>query len=214
MNSFTGAVVTFPNLGIHLLLAEVMKFRKQLTLRDDFKSQSGWNDALNAYMVRELEALANTLESITYNPSGKTLEELKGEAADTNRQLSDDFAADSIGSDNLVMPTSPPIPITWDLSGADPDIPQVDVASMPNDIARSFVKGLDRLFVEATRLDSRHQRNTVTKYESRMLREIMNELYTICQRKGGEANRSDIPNGTLPNQYGGTFNGGGAAGAN
>ena len=50
-NTFRGANPEFPNLGIHFLLAEVIKFRKQLTVRQEFRSQSGWNDALNRYMV-------------------------------------------------------------------------------------------------------------------------------------------------------------------
>ena len=58
-NSFSGANLDFPNEGIHFLLAEVIKFRKQLTVRDEFRSQSGWADNLNRYMVTELEKLAS-----------------------------------------------------------------------------------------------------------------------------------------------------------
>ena len=42
-NTFKGANTEFPNLGIHFILAEIIKFRKQLTVRQEFKSQSGWN---------------------------------------------------------------------------------------------------------------------------------------------------------------------------
>ena len=74
----------------------------------------------------------------------------------------------------------------------------------PNDAARAFVTLLDTFFSEATRLDSRHQSSSITKYESVMLRSVLNELYTLTQRKGGEENKSDIPQGTLPSQEPGT----------
>ena len=50
-NTFKGANTEFPNLGIHFILSEIIKFRKQLTVRQEFKSQSGWNNALNRYSI-------------------------------------------------------------------------------------------------------------------------------------------------------------------
>ena len=96
--------------------------------------------------------------------------------------------------------------VTWDLSGADVDIPQLHPGNCPNDAARSFTAALDNFFVELTRLDSRHQPYSVTKYESVMMRSLLNILYTLTQRKGGEINRSDIPTGTLPSGESATFN--------
>ena len=58
-----------------------------------------------------------------------------------------------------------------------------------------------------TRLDSRHQPYSITKYESVMMRSLLNVLYTLTQRKGGETNRSDIPTGTMPSDEGTTFGG-------
>ena len=204
-NSFTGANLDFPNEGIHFLLAEVIKFRKQLTVRDEFRSQSGWQDNLNHYMVKELEKLADTLENITYYPDDITQEDLEMQAADTTRSLSDDFNERALSSDNVLMPVGLSRQVVWDLSGAHPDLPQPTQDLYPNDDARSFLKGVDKLFVELTRLDSRFQSQTITKYESVMIRAIMNTLYTITQRKGGEVNKSDIPSGTLPSQDPATF---------
>jgi len=90
-NTFRGSNVEFPNLGIHFILAEVIKIRKQLTVRQEFRSQSGWNDALNRYMVTEIEKLGDTLENITYNPDNLTLEELEGQAGDSTRSVADDY---------------------------------------------------------------------------------------------------------------------------
>lgn len=204
-NSFTGANMNFPNEGLHFLLSEVIKFRKQLTVRDEFKSQSGWHDSLNRYMATELEKVADTLENITYNPDEATLEELEAQAADTERSLSDDYNTRALTSDNILMPVGVSRQVVWDLTGADVDIPQVTTDAYPNDDARSFVKGLDKFFVELTRLDSRFQSQTITKYESVMMRSLLNTLYTITQRKGGEVNKSDIPSGTLPSQDPETF---------
>ena len=205
-NTFTGANVEFPNLGIHFILAEVIKFRKQLTVRQEFKSQSGWNNALNRYMVTEIEKLGDTLENITYNPDVLTLEELEAQAGDSTRSLSDDYNELALTQDNVLMPVGVNRKVTWDLSGADIDIPQLDPSNCPNDAARSFTAALDNFFVELTRLDSRHQPYSVTKYESVMMRSLLNILYTLTQRKGGEANRSDIPTGTLPSGESATFN--------
>ena len=205
-NTFTGANVEFPNLGIHFILAEVIKFRKQLTVRQEFKSQSGWNNALNRYMVTEIEKLGDTLENITYNPDVLTLEELEAHAGDSTRNVADDYNELALTQDNVLMPVGVNRKVTWDLSGADVDIPQLHPGNCPNDAARSFTAALDNFFVELTRVDSRQQPYSVTKYESVMMRSLLNILYTLTQRKGGEINRSDIPTGTLPSGESATFN--------
>ncbi len=204
-NTFTGTNMTFPNLGIHFILAEIVKFRKQLTVRQEFRSQSGWDNALNSYMVEELEKIADTLENITYNPDPTPKEVLEVQAADTTRSLNDDYNVYAMSNDNVVMPSSHPKNVVWDLTGTDIDIPQMNPVNCPNDSARSFVTALDRFFVALTCLDSRFQPTMITKYESTMMRSMLNTLYTITQRKGGEAMRSDIPTGTLPSQQEGTF---------
>lgn len=206
-NTFTGANLEFPNLGIHFILAEIVKFRKQLTVRQEFKSQSGWNNALNRYMVTEVEKLGDTLENITYNPDTLTLEELEAQAGDSTRNVSDDYNDLALTQDNVLMPVGVNRKINWDLSGADVDIPQLQPGNCPNDAARTFTTALDNFFVELTRLDSRHQPYSLTKYESVMMRSLLNVLYTLTQRKGGEANRSDIPTGTLPSDEASTFGG-------
>ena len=204
-NTFTSANMSFPNDGIHFILAEIMKFRKQLSLRPEFRSQSGWSDALNNYMVEELERLGDTLENITYNPDDIDKNILEQQAGDTKRTLAEDYNSKALTADNLLLPAVPDRPIVWDLTGNDVDIPQPTVENCPNDFGRSFITGLDRLFVNLTRLDSRFQPQTISKYESAMLRTQLNALYTICQRKGSEVNRSDIPTGTLNSQNPATF---------
>lgn len=212
MNSFTGANTKFANKGIHAMLSEVIKFRKQLVVRPEFKSQSGWTNALNAYMVEELEKLSDTLEHITYNPDPtKTKDQLEAEAADTTRTLAQDHNAQALASDNVLGPPAREWPLPWDLSGNDVDIPQVDPKSMPNDWARSFVVYLDEMFVQLTQLDSRFQPVTITKFDSALIRNTyLAPLFSLCQRKGGEVNKSDIPAGTLPSQLPLTWNFGGA----
>ena len=206
-NTFKGANTEFPNLGIHFILAEIIKFRKQLTVRQEFKSQSGWNNALNRNMVTEIEKVGDTLENITYNPDNLTLEELEAQAGDSTRNVADDYNELALTQDNVLMPVGVNRIVTWDLTGADVDIPQLMPSNCPNDAARSFTAALDNFFVELTRLDSRHQPYSLTKYESVMMRSLLNVLYTLTQRKGGEVNRSDIPTGTLPSDEAATFGG-------
>lgn len=207
MNTFKGANLVFPNDGIHFILAEIIKFRKQLTVRPEFKSQSGWNDAVNNYMVTELEKIGDTLENITYYPDEATLEELEAQAADTTRSLASDYNARALTTDNILMPTGVDREVVWKLDGTDLDIPLVTPELIVNDTARSFLTLLDNVFVQLTRLDSRHQPYTITKYESAMVRALLSTLYAICQRKGGEVNKSDIPSGSLPSNESTTFQG-------
>lgn len=204
-NTFDGANMLFTNRGIHVMLGEVMHFRKQLTVRPEFKGQSGWTDALNRFMVNGLERIADTLENITYNPTDKSQAELEAEAADTTRSLSDDYDAKSINVDNVVMPGKRDMPVVWKLDGSDLDFPQIDPQSHPNTYGRMFITGIDELFVMLTRLDSRFQPNTMTRDESVMVRAHLNTLYTLLQRKGGEVNKPEIPTGTLPSQEVETF---------
>ena len=138
-NTFKGANTEFPNLGIHFILSEIIKFRKQLTVRQEFKSQSGWNNALNRYMVTEIEKIGDTLENITYNPDALTQEELEAQAADTTRSVADDYNEVALTQDNVLMPVGINRTVTWDLSGNDVDIPQLHPGNCPNDAARSFI---------------------------------------------------------------------------
>lgn len=206
-NSFTGAVLKFPNKGIHFLLAEIIKFRKQLTVRPEFKGQSGWTDALNVYMVENLEKIARTLSRITYLPSNVTKDELEAQAADNTRTLMDDYDNYSTHADNVLLPAQMDMEIVWRLDGSDPDIPQLTPENMPNDFARAFVRELDQVFVTLTALDSRHSPHSIIKDESKMVRAMLNNLITICQEKGGEVNKPDVPTGVLPSMVKDTFSG-------
>lgn len=206
-NTFNGANLSFPNDGVHFMLAEIIRFRQQLTVRPEFKSLSGWTDALNAYMVEELERLSDTLENITYNPDDIDKDALEEQAGDTSRTLEDDYNNVALTADNTLLPAFPDRPVQWDLSGSDVNIPQLNKDNCPNDFGRSFITALDVLFVMMTRLDSRWQPMTITKQESVMVRTQLNAMYTLCQRKGGEINKPDIPTGTLPSQDPETFKG-------
>ncbi len=204
-STFAGANMSFPNDGVHFLLSETIKFRKQLTVRAEFASQSGWGDALNEYLKENLEALAQTLSRVTYSPESKTKDELEADAANTAGSLAAEFNEFTLSDDNTVMPNGPDRDIVWVLDGTDPDLPQCTPENCPNDMARSFITGLDKFFVSLTRLDSRFQPQTITKAESVMMRAILQNLYTLATVKGSEINRADIPNGTLPSQEPDTF---------
>jgi len=207
-NTFTGANLGFPNHGIHTLLAQVIQFRKQLTVRPEFRQQSGWNNELNAFMMAGLNELDITIRRIVYNPSGpapeNTLQREK-EAADTSRDIRKEFDSRSLNADDLVLPAAASRPVVHTLDGTDKDIPQPTSDLFPNEHARVFVAGLDDFFVQATRLDSRHDTLQITKYEGAMLHSLLNALFTICEVHGGEVNRSRIPSGTLPSQDAATF---------
>lgn len=210
MNSFTNLNPKFANVGIHFAVDEAMKFRMQLTKRNEFKSMSGWNDAMNRYMQTELEKMNQTLSRMTYNPDGDTQEDLEAQAADTTRTLKDEFNAVSMRHDNVLGPVPLEREVEYDFTGADPDIPQPTKDVYVNEVARNFIQMLDRYIVELTRLDSRHEYDMITKYESRMMKDqFLNVLWTLTEVKGGEVNRSDIPSGVLNKDEPSTFNAGG-----
>ena len=155
---------------------------------------------MNNYMVAQLEKLADTLENVTYHPGTKTQEQLESEASDTSSSLAAKYDVHAVSSDAVLMPAGIVRPVVWDLSGDHEDYPQVNPENCPNDHLRAFITGLDRVFVELTRLDCRHESRNIPKYQSVMIHALLNELYTITQRKGGEQNRSDSPTGTFPTQ--------------
>ena len=204
-NTFRGYQPETNNRGIYALCEEIINLRKQLTVRDEIKSHSGWSDSLNHFMIGRLERIADTLESVTYMPAPKTQEELEADAADTTRTLLEDYDVYSVNTDNVLLPAGRSIPFRWQLDGSDPDIPQLTTANCPNDWMFNFITDLDSIFTDITRLDSRSQSSTITKYESVMIRARLNELIAITQRKGGEVNRNDVPTGTLPSQEPGTL---------
>ena len=204
-------VTEFPNRGIHFIIAEALKFRKQLTVRAEFTSQSGWNDSLNGYMMEQLEKLCETVKRVTYSPSSDDPATAKAtriaEAKDTIKTLADVFDGKSINSDDIVMPSGTlASEVPYDLSGNHLDYPQPTPDAVKNDFARMFIVGLDGFVVTATQLDSRTQPVTVNAMESAQLLNLLNELYAVCMVKGGEENRSETPTGLLPSQVSQTYN--------
>ena len=68
VNTFAGMQMSFPNGGIHSVIATAFTFRKQLTTRTELLQASGWNDQLNEFMKRGLLQLTKHVKRITYNP--------------------------------------------------------------------------------------------------------------------------------------------------
>lgn len=210
-NTFTGAVTTFQNRGLHAVIAETMTFRKQLFLRSEFVSQTGWDDQLNDFMKDWLEKLHQTIARVTYSPSSTNPDETKEtrttEAQDVTVTLASTWDGKSVNSDDVVMPAmyaEPELPYDW--TGSHKDFPQPTVDRVKNDFARMFISGLDYFVVACTNCDSRTAPATINKMEAAQLRALLNELYTICMTKGGDANRAEVPTGLAASEQNSTFN--------
>lgn len=207
-NTFEGSFTETNNLGVYAICEEIINFRKQLTPQGVNASQSGWGDPLNTFMVKWLNRLSQTVASVTYSLSGATEEELENNAKDTGGGVVSIFNAQSINSDEVVMPPNDPMTFRWLVDGTDVDIPQLTKEDCPNEWMFLFIANLDKLYRMVTRLDSRHAGSVISADDSVKVHAKINELMTICQRKGGEANRVDVPVGTLPSQEKDTFQGG------
>lgn len=207
-NSFSGAVMQIGNAQIHLLLAEIINFRKQLTARPEFKSQSGWNDSLNAYMLSALQQIQGTLNDATYKPNPTTIVGNASAANNPPASGQGQTQPNTITPENVVLPSSYQGNVRWDLSGNHADIPQVTPTTMPNDFARMFITMLDQLFVQLTRLDSRHQAFSITQYEGAMMNAIINQLFSLLKSYGGSQAQIATPNGVLPSMESSTFQSG------
>jgi len=216
-NSFTGMVTEVVNTGILFVIAEILTLRKQLTMRSEFKAQSGWNDSLQGYILRGLEAIAQSVKRVTYSPADVDPDAIRAqrlaEAKDTSITLKTAWDGKSVNSDDIVMPSgiNQGREVNFDPSGADPNFPQPTPELIPNDFARALLIKLDQTIVALTRLDSRSQPSTINAAESAQIQAFLNEAYGICIVKGGEAHRADIPSGVMPADEPGTFNFDGSA---
>lgn len=204
-NTFEGSFTSTRNFGIYAICEEIINFRKQLTPQGITASQSGWGDPLNKFMVDWLNRLSQTVATVTYSLSGITPEQMANNAKDTDGDMADEVTAQSINSDETVMPPNDDMTFRWLIDGTDKDVPQVTKEECPNEWMFMFIANLDKMYRLVTRLDSRHNGSVITVSDSIMVHAKINELMTICQRKGGEANRIPVPVGTLPSQEDGTF---------
>lgn len=181
-NSFQGSNLSgIANKGVLALAVETLKFRAQLTLRNELREQSGWNDELNEFLQQGVQALDATLKGVTYKSSTSPT--------------------------GTVMPSPMPRTLQYELSGSDPDFPQMDDTKHKNDWLKIFIWELDHTFCEVTRLDCRHSGYAIPEQQAAMIGAMLNNLMTIIQEKGGETNRVFTPTGTLPSQESQTFHG-------
>lgn len=210
-NSFTNARLNdIVNEDIHTILGKVMSFRRQLTSRTEFKSQSGWDTPMNNFMVARLEDIAKYLQYCTVKVDTRSQSELETEAADNSISLAESYEKAkevAFAHDNILGSVGVPIPVVYDLTGQDPNYPQPTEELIPNPEARNFIKKLDKMFVELTCLDSRHSPYGIEKYDSTKVREhYLSKLYAACQNFGGESNRQDVPTGVMASDLPDSFN--------
>lgn len=207
-HSFYSTVMTFHNLDIHALLGKIMSFRIQLITRPELRRVSGWNDALTNYISRELERISDQLAVTTHSMSGRTRDDWRTIAKNTEGSLADSYDKNTLAADELLGPPGVPRTIVWDLTGTDPNIPQLDPNLHQNTELRHFIILLDRLFVEASRCQSRHNPRMIDAADSAILRvHFLEPLYALNERYGGSVNSSDAPNGVLPSEEPETFQG-------
>ena len=214
-NTFTGLVRQCTNAGIHAVVDEMMAFRMQLVKRPERASLSGWNDALNFFLLQQLEKIRRTVARVTYAPSSSNPEEVRAlrmqQAGDINVTLGTLHNDGAVHYDDIMLATRERVrEFPYDFTGADPNFPQPTPELFPNHWLRTFITELDAIVVGLTRLDSRHEPGTINQYESAQVTMMLQGLHTLAIEKGGAFNRNDIPDGVTPLEEKSTFNYSGA----
>lgn len=210
-NTFTGLVRQCTNAGIHAVVDEMMAFRMQLVKRPERASLSGWNDALNFFLLQQLEKIRRTVARVTYAPSSSNPEEVRqlrmAQAGDVNVTLGALHNDGAVHYDDIMLATRERVrEFPYDFTGADPNFPQPTPELFPNHWLRTFIIELDAIVVGLTRLDSRHEPGTINQYESAQVTMMLQGLHTLALEKGGAYNRNDIPDGVTPLEEKATFN--------
>jgi len=204
-NSFAGLRTKVGNLGCRAVIAEMISFRKNLTLKAEFDESSGWNDPLNQWMADELGRIRRTIGLVSTQKALADQEALnaqrKTDAANEDQTLKSRYSTSNpITADDIQLPSSavPGNVLPYDFSGADPDIPQV--FGKKNTMLVEFCTQLDIAIKETTRLDCQGAGQTIPLQQGAMIVAMLDSLFTILQEKGGQANRRDIADGTSRSQ--------------
>lgn len=217
-NSFAGTNLRVGNHGIRSVMAEMLDFRTQVTRTDWIRQLGGWDHGANQNFAEGLGQVRRTLAHVTYNEApapdsgesatgasaGQRERELQREAEAINEDatLLELFnAGEPLAVDDVAMPASFQAILPFDLTGANPDYPQMSDPKFKNNWLKQFVAVLDIFVRDASTLACAPSGSSIPKRQSVMLHSHLQTAFAILQVKGGPKNATHVVNGTDPESF-------------
>ena len=217
-NSFAGTNLRVGNLGVRSIIGEMLDFRTQVTRTDWIRQLGGWDHGANQNFAEGLGNVRKTLAHVTYNQtpsvdndesatdasSGQRERELarQAEAINEDARLVNLFrAGEPLAIDDVAMPASFQSVLPYDLSGENPDFPQMSDPKFKNNWLKQFVAVLDIFVRDASTLACAPSGASIPQRQSVMLHNHLQAAFAILQTKGGPNNAPHVVNGTDPESF-------------
>jgi hypothetical protein len=217
-NSFAGTNLRVGNHGVRSIVGEMLDFRAQVTRTDWLRQLGGWDHGANQMFAEGLGHVRKTLAHVTYNErpavdtgasatgasAGQRERELErqAEAIDENATLLELFrSGEPLSVDDVAMPASFQAVLPYDLTGANPDFPQMSDPKFKNNWLKQFIAVLDIFVRDATTLACAPSGSSIPQRQSVMLHNHLETAFAILQVKGGPNRAAHVVNGTDPESF-------------
>lgn len=218
-HTFTGLRTTFPNLGIHYIIAKQVLPLRMLIVQQGAGKQEGPIDVNLMTAIHDgLDNITQTLKTITFTGQGN----LANATLDTRRKAQTDFIgqsadckytveqmANALGAsfaDALLQPVGINDPtVSFDFQGKDPDYPQPTPGRFPNNDIRMIIVGLDLITVYMSTMPSASMRRQINQEDNARLQAQFADLYAAASW-GAQRSEPYNPTGTMRSQLDSVFN--------
>ena len=218
-HTFTGLRTTFPNLGLHYVIAKQVLPLRVLIVQQGAGKQEGPIDVNLMTAIHDgIDNISRTLKTLTFTGAG----DLANADLATRRKAQADFIGKSAAAeytvekmatdlgasfaDALLQPVGINDPtVSFDFKGQDPDYPQPTPGRFPNNDIRMILVGLDLITVYMTTMPSASMRRQINQEDNARLQAQFADLYAATSW-GAQRSEPYNPTGTMRSQLDGVFN--------
>lgn len=218
-HTFTGLRTTFPNLGIHYVIAKQVLPLRILIVQQGAGKQEGPIDVNLMTAIHDgVDNITKTLKTLTFTGQSN----LANADLATRRKAQADFIsksadaaysvekmAEDLGAsfaDALLQPVGINDPtVSFDFKGNDPDYPQPTPGRFPNNDIRMIIVGLDLITVYMTTMPSASMRRQINQEDNARLQAQFADLYAATSW-GAQRSEPYNPTGTMRSQLDAVFN--------
>jgi hypothetical protein len=187
---FENAIMRFRNRGIHLAVGFLMTLRTQVVGNDELNDPGGTDDTTRDHWLGLLEGCDDVRRRITFNPDSLDLKSVVAKAIDATKKIED--AKNPFGGDEIQRGSRGMVALSYDLSGAEPNIPLLSTLELTSATGIAVLGAIDGAIVAWTRLGSRFRSLRITANDSLRMYGAYQELHGIITQFCGSANRLDI----------------------